>query len=494
MADLKALMGIDLGTSSIKTVLIDTDGNLLARATREYGISKSHPGWAEQDPLIWYAAMLETMKKSLSEARLEPGQIQGIGLSGQMHGVVCVDKGGNVVRPAIIWADQRSVAQIEQINRTLGKKRMGELTGNPVATGFMLPSWLWLVENEPETIRNTAHILLPKDYLRFLLTGNLGTEPSDASATSLFDPARRLWSEPILETFHVDRSLLPDVHDSFEIAGELNQQVAGVTGMRTGTPVVFGGADQPVQALSHGIIDPGWLSSTIGTGGQLLAPLEVPVHDPQLRVHSFCHVLPGRWYLEAATLAAGLSLRWLRDNLFLGSSYQELADAADQVKDSEGLLFLPHLVGERTPYMDPQSKGCFWGMTLRHHRGHFVRAVMEGVVFSLREGLDIILETGVPIERVVASGGSTNHRLWLELTADVFNCPIYQTENFKSSAHGAAMLAGIGTGIYPDARTACKKAVHWSGQVVRPRAQEHERLEKLYTQFRKLYPALKTLS
>ena len=259
-------------------------------------------------------------------------------------------------------------------------------------------------------------------------------------------------------------------------------------------PGALGGADQPVQALSHGIINPGWLSSTIGTGGQLLAPLQAPVHDPELRVHSFCHVLPERWYLEAATLAAGLSLRWLRDNLFMGTSYQELADSAYEVKDTEGLFFLPHLVGERTPYMDPESRGCFWGMTLRHHRGHFIRAVMEGVVFSLREGLDIIQETGIPIERVVASGGSTNHRLWLELTANVFNRTIYQTMNLESAAHGAAMLAGIGTGIYPDARTACEKAVHWSDQIVVPQEQEHERLEKLYTQFRKLYPALKSLS
>jgi xylulokinase len=491
---MNGLMGIDLGTSSIKTVIIDTSGNLLARAAREYAIDTSHPGWAEQDTTKWYTAMVETMQEAVSEAGLTSGQIQGIGLSGQMHGVVCVDKDGKVVRPAIIWADQRSVAQVDRINRALGKKQLGELTANPVATGFMLPSWLWLIENEPETVNKTAHILLPKDYLRFLLTGNLGTDPSDASGTLLFDTVHRKWSEPMLETFLVDQTLLPPIHDSSEVAGGLNQQVADVTGMRAGIPVVFGGADQPVQALSHGIIDPGWLSSTIGTGGQLLAPLRGPVHDPELRVHSFCHVLPERWYLLAATLSAGLSLRWLRDNLFMGTSYQELADSAYEVKDTEGLFFLPHLAGERTPYMDPESRGCFWGMTLRHHRGHFIRAVMEGVVFSLREGLDIIQETGVPIERVVASGGGTHHRLWLELTANVFNRPIYQTKNFESSAHGAAMLAGIGTGIYPDAGTACEKAVHWSNQVVLPQAGEHERTEKLYTQFLKLYPALKSLS
>jgi xylulokinase len=490
---MNGLMGIDLGTSSIKTVIIDTSGNLLARATREYNIDTSHPGWAEQDTTKWYTAMVETMQEAVSESGLASGQIQGIGLSGQMHGVVCVDKDGHAIRPAIIWADQRSVAQVDRINRALGEKRLGDLTANPVATGFMLPSWLWLVENEPETVNKTAHILLPKDYLRFLLTGNLGTDPSDASGTLLFDTVHRKWSGPMLETFLVDQTLLPPIHDSSEVAGGLSRQVANLTGMRAGIPVVFGGADQPVQALSHGIIDPGWLSSTIGTGGQLLAPVRVPVHDPELRVHSFCHVLPKRWYLLAATLSAGLSLRWLRDNMFMGASYQELADSAYEVKDTEGLFFLPHLAGERTPYMDPQSRGCFWGMTLRHHRVHFIRAVMEGVVFSLREGLDIIQETGVPIERVVASGGSTNHRLWLELTANVFNRPIYQTKNFESSAHGAAMLAGIGTGIYPDARTACEKAVHWSDQVVLPQAQEHERLEKLYIQFLKLYPALKSL-
>jgi len=490
---MKSLMGIDLGTSSVKTVIIDSDGNLLARASKEYELSIPHPGWAEQDPMEWYHATMETMKDAVAQAGQAAGKIQGIGFSGQMHGLVCVDRNNKVVRPAITWVDQRSIAQVERINRTLGKKRLGELTGNPIAAGFLLPSWLWLVENEPETVRDTACILSPKDALRFLLTGARGMEPSDASATGLFDTAQRKWSEPILEAFQIDQALFPGIHDSFEVAGRLKKAVAEATGVQTGIPVVFGGADQPVQALSHGIIDPGWLSCTIGTGGQLLAPLQTPAYDPELRVHSFYHVLPDRWYLMAATLAAGLSLRWLRNNLFIGNSYNELADSALEVKDSEGLIFLPHLAGERTPYMDPESKGCFWGITLRHHRGHFIRAVMEGVVFSLRMGLDIIEGTGVQIERVIASGGGTNHPLWLELTANTFNRPIYQTRTTEAAAHGAAILAGIGTGIYPDARAACEQAVHWSEAVVYPQPEEHEKLEEAYTQFQKLYPALKTL-
>jgi xylulokinase len=257
--------------------------------------------------------------------------------------------------------------------------------------------------------------------------------------------------------------------------------------------VIFGGADQPMQALSHGIIDPGWLSSTIGTGGQLFAPLQSPSYDPELRVHSFCHVLPDRWYLMAATLSAGLSLKWLRNNVFKGWSYQELADIAAQIDDAEGLLFLPHLAGERTPYMDPKSKGCFWGLTLRHDMRHMVRAVMEGVVFSLREGLDIIQEIGVTIDRVIASGGGANHRLWLELQADAFNRAIYRTKTVESAAQGAALLAGIGVGIYPDARAACEKAIHWSDEVVYPEPGRQERLEERYAQFRKLYPALRAL-
>ncbi len=485
------LLGIDLGTSSLKAVLVDAAGNTLARAAAEYGIDTPRPGWAEQDSQTWVRAAIQTIQRVLHEAQLAPREVEAIGFSGQMHGLVCVDAHGEPLRPAVIWADQRSQAQVEQINLRLGKPRLGEWTGNPAAAGFMLPSWLWLVEHEPETARKTARLLLPKDALRLRLTGAAGSEPSDASSTLLFDTAHARWSQPVLDEFGIDPALLPPLFPSAAIAGGLTDEMARLTGLRPGTPAVYGGADQAVQALGNGLIVPGWLSCTIGTGGQLLTPTQAPVYDPGLRLHVFCHVVPQRWYLMAATLSAGLALKWLRDNLFPGRSYQELADEASQVEDADGLLFLPHLIGERTPYMDPGSTACFVGLTLRHRAGHLIRAVMEGVVFSLRQGLDLILSLGLPVERVLASGGGKNHPLWLSLMADTFNRPIHQTGSGEAAPLGAALLAGIGAGVYPDAQSACQAAVRWQAAVIEPDPERRACLEEHYARFRLLYPALR---
>jgi xylulokinase len=487
-------MGVDLGTSSVKTVIIDREGRLLSVAAQEYDIETPTPGWAEQDPETWVRAALETMRRALQESGVDSAEIQAIGLSGQMHGLVCAGEHGRHLRPAIIWADQRSKRQVEQVVHRVGRQRLGEWTANPIAAGFMLASWLWILENEPDTARATAFLFLPKDYVRFRLTGETGAEPSDASSTLMFDVAGRTWSRPLLEQFNISPDLLPSLRASTDVAGGLSEEAAGLSGLRSGTPVVYGGADQPVQALGHGLIDPGWLSCTIGTGGQLFAPTQSPTYDQGLRLHSFCHILPDRWYLMAATLSAGLSFKWLRDNIFKRTSYQELADLAAQTQDSEGLFFLPHLAGERTPYMDPDSKACFWGLTLRHHSGHIVRAVMEGVVFSLREGFDLILGLGVPVERVIASGGGTNHLLWLQLMADVFDRPIYQTGSIEAAGRGAAMLAGIGTGVYADANAACQSTVRWSEEIMLPDPARRDTFKERYNLFRQLYPALQGIS
>jgi xylulokinase len=469
---------------------MDREGRLLAIAAQEYDIATPYPGWAEQDPDTWVRATYGTIQRALRESDLAAADIQAIGLSGQMHGLVCAGVRERHLRAAIIWADQRSKRQVEQVIQQVGRERLGEWTSNPIAAGFMLASWLWILENEPETAQQTAYLLLPKDYLRFRLTGGIGSEPSDASSTLLFDAANRGWSRPLLEQFNIPSDILPPVHASSEVAGGLGEGAARMTGLFPGTPVVYGGADQAVQALGHGIIDPGWLSCTIGTGGQLFAPTRSPTYDPGLRLHSFCHILPDRWYLMAATLSAGLSLKWLRNNIFKGASYQELADLAAQTPDSEGLFFLPHLAGERTPYMDPNSTACFWGLTLRHHSGHMVRAVMEGVIFSLQEGLDLILGLGVPVERIIASGGGTNHPLWLQLMADVFDRPIYQTGSAEAAARGAAMLAGIGTGVFSDALAACQSTVRWSEGILFPNPARRDSLSEKYSLFRQLYPAL----
>jgi xylulokinase len=486
-----ALMGIDLGTSSTKTVLIDASGRLLATAAREYPVDTPRPGWAEQDPDWWLEAAVGTMAEALAQRETAPEEVAGIGLSGQMHGTVCLDKKGEPLRPAIIWADQRSRDQVARVYREVGAERLGAWTGNPLATGFMLASWLWLCEETPEVAQATAHLLLPKDYLRYRLTAELGGEPSDGSSTLLFDTAGRDWSAPLLEALGIDPALLPPVRESAEVAGGLRPEIAARTGLRAGTPVVFGGSDQALQALGHGVVDPGIVSCTIGTGGQLFAPAHAPVYDPQLRLHLFCHALPDRWHLEAAILAAGLSLRWLRDNVLQGWSYGALADAAARVPPgSERLFFLPHLAGERTPHMDPQATGAFVGLTLRHNREHVTRAVMEGVVFALRQGLDLMVELGVPVERIVASGGATAHPLWLQLQADIFNRPIYRTATIEAAAVGAALLAGVGAGFYPDVLEACRRTVTWREEVIAPAGENVTRYEEGYRTFCRLYPAL----
>jgi xylulokinase len=485
------LMGVDLGTSSTKAVIIDRDGNLLSCATQEYSFETPHPGWAEQDPQTWLEAALETMRRALAQADVPPEWIAAIGLSGQMHGTVCLDGRGRVLRPAVIWADQRSREQVARIYRDIGPERLGEWTANPLATGFMLATWLWLREHEPQTSRATAHLLLPKDYLRYCFTGELGTEPSDASSTLLFDTAQRCWNEVLLETLEIDPGLLPPIRESAEIAGGLQVEVAGAVGLRPATPVVYGGGDQSTQALAHGIVEPGIVSCTIGTGGQIFAPTLEPVYDPSLRLHLFCHALPDAWYLMAAILSAGMSLRWLRDQVFENRSYQDLAEMATAVSPgAEGLYFLPHLAGERTPHMAPQARGAFVGLTLRHHRGHMVRAVMEGVVLALRQGFELLLELGVKAERVVASGGGTRHRLWLQLQADILNRPIYQTQTEEAAAVGAALLAGVGVGVYTNAVAACRQTVRWRDEVIQPDPEKAALYSDAYYNFCKLYPAL----
>jgi xylulokinase len=488
-----ALLGIDLGTSSVKALLIDLDGRVLGSGSQEYAIDIPHPGWAEQEPRVWVEACAGAVRQALAAGGAPTAAVRAIGLSGQMHGLVCVDGAGRPVRPAIIWADQRSAAQVQRIYQQIGAEQIGRWTGNPVATGFWLPSWLWLAENEPESAGRTRHLLLPKDYLRLALTGALGVEVSDASSTLLFDTAGRRWSEDLAHAFGIDLGLLIPPHDSVEIAGGLAEAIANQLGLAPGIPVIYGGSDQAMAALGQGITRRGQLACAISTGGQMVAPLERFVYDRELRMHTFCHVLPGRWYLEAATLSAGLALRWLRDQVFVGASYGELADLAAETPGADGVFFLPHLAGERTPYMDPGSKAGFWGLTLRHTRGHMVRAVMEGVVYSLRACLDLILGLGVPVEQVVAGGGGTRHPLWLRLMADIFDRPVLRTGTVEASAVGAALLAGVGAGIYPDTAAACQRIVPTSGEVVYPDPARAEAYRRSYQVYQRLYPTFNQL-
>ena len=486
------LLGIDLGTSGCKAAVIDLDGQVLGIGRCEYAIDTPQPGWAEQDPRIWLSAAAGTVRQALAQAAVSPAAIAGIGLSGQMHTTVCLDAAGAVLRPAIVWADQRSRDQVAEVYQRVGKPQLASFTQNPLATGFTLANLLWLQEHEPEVYARTRQVLLPKDYLRYHLTGILGTEATDACGTLLMDVAARRWQLHWLDMCGIDPGILPAIGESSQVAGTLTAAAAADFGLPAGIPVVHGSGDQAAQAVGNGIISPGLLSCTIGTGGQLLAPSASAAFDPELRLHTFCHAVPGVWFILAATLSAGLSLNWLRHKVLAGEPYAALADAAATVAPgADGLYFMPYLAGERTPHMDATARGGFIGLTLRHEQAHLTRAVMEGVVFSLRQGLQLITELGVPVQRVVASGGGTRHPLWLQLQADILGRPIEQTLTTEAAATGAALLAGVGAGVYPDVAAACARAVRRSPEVVQPDPTRVARYTQIYQRYAELYPALR---
>jgi xylulokinase len=485
------LIGLDIGTSGAKAAAVEDSGKLLAWAGQEYSIHTPRAGWAEQDPADWLAAICCCIRDVLRAAGGDPGNVAGIGLAGQMHSLVCLDARGEVLRPAILWADQRSAAQVRALEASIGRDNLAAWTGNPLAAGFMLASWRWLVENEPDTADATRWLMLPKDYIRYRLTGKIGSEPSDASSTGLFDPHRRCWSEPMLKEAGLTNERLPQIFPSAGAAGGLLTEFARACGLTAGVPVIYGASDVSAQALAQGILEPGTVSCTIGTGGQIFAPLLEPRHDPNLRMHLFCHCLPDTWHQEAAILSAGLSLRWLRDQVFSGSTYDALADAASRVGAGlDGLFFLPFLAGERTPYMNPALRAGFTGLTLRHGQPHMVRAVMEGVVFALRQGLELMQSLGTPVERLVATGGATRHPLWLKLQADIFNRPVYISQAEEATARGAAVLAGLGSGIFSDAREAVQTAFEEAQPAAAPDAAQAMRYASAYEEYTRWAQAL----
>lgn len=483
----KYLLGIDIGTSGAKAAIIDTRGQLVGSTLREYPILTPYPDWAEQDPQMWLGAATECIRLTLRQTNIDASQITGIGLAGQMHGLVCVDKHGETIRPAIIWADQRSGLQVDCFMQVIGKENLAVYTGNPLATGFMLASWLWLRDQEKETTEKTRWLLLPKDYVRFKMTGKVGSEPSDASATLLYDPHQNQWSRPILEHIGLPEDQLPPIYPSAEIAGGLTKEFADSCGLLPGTPVVYGGSDVTLQAMAQGMIFPGFISCTIGTGGQLFAPVAAPQHDPDLRMHLFCHVLPDAWHHEVAILSAGLALRWLRDGLWPAKSYQALADEALTVEAGlEGLFFFPFLLGERTPYMNPNLAAGFLGMTLRHRHPHLVRAVMEGVVFELRQGLDLMKQFGTPVKKLVVSGGGTKHPLWLQLQADIFQQPVFLAEDQEATARGAGILAGVGVGMYHNVQDATRATIREPVLGAAPDSERSRRYQEAYNRYKEI--------
>ena len=474
-----ALIGLDVGTSGVKGLAIDAEGTVLARAEVGYPLSTPRAGWAEQDPADWWAAT-ESVLASLRTATGPPG---AIGLSGQMHGLVALDEQDRVLRPAILWNDQRTAAECAEIEGTIGLDRLIELTGNRALPGFTAPKLLWLRRHEPDVYARIARIALPKDYVRLRLCGAHAIDVADASGTLLLDVARRRWSDEVLSALELDPAMLPAVLESPARSGETAE----------GVVVAAGAGDQAAGALGVGVDRPGPLSVVLGTSGVVFAALEHYAHDPQARLHAFCHAVPGAWHVMGVMLSAAGSLRWLRDTVAPGAPYTQLTEEAERWgPGTEGLTFLPYLAGERTPHADPDARGAFVGLELRHDRGALVRAVLEGVACGLRDSLDLICELGGKPEFARVSGGGAASRLWLQIVASVLELPLERVAVDEGAAFGAAILGGVAAQVWPDVGTAVAATVR-PGERIEPVAEWVEAYRSLRVRYRALYPALQAL-
>ena len=485
-------LGIDIGTGGTRALLVNERGKLEHAFTAAHeDIHMERPLWAEQRPENWWDAAHEAIRGVLAHAGASGSDVRGVGLSGQMHGLVMLDGAGRVIRPSLIWCDQRSQRQVDDINAAIGKASVVRWTANPVLTGFTLPKLLWVRDNEPAHFDALKKILLPKDYVRFRLTGEYATDVSDASGTSLFDVVARRWSDEMMGRVGLDRTLLPQAVESSCISGVVSKEAAGMTSLAEGTPVVAGAGDQAASAVGNGIIEPGIVSCTIGSSGVVFAHTERPVYDEAGRVHTFCHAVEDAWHVMGVTQGAGLSLQWFRNTLAPGVAYDALtAEAAAAPTGSHGLFWLPYLMGERTPHLDAEARGGWIGLTAKHTRAHLIRSLLEGVSYSQKDGLDIIERMGVPVKSVRLSGGGARSAFWQQIFADVFGKPVAILENQEGSAYGAALLALTGTGEYGSVRDVCRTAIR-EVQSLEPREIERALYEKGHETYCALYPALK---
>jgi xylulokinase len=480
------LIGVDVGTSGTRALAVTTDGELVAEATRAHELLTPRPGWSEQDPGQWW----EATRAVLAEVAAAAGdEVVGLGLTGQMHGSVFLDAAGEVIRPALLWNDQRTAAECDDITRRVGEERLLELAGNPALTGFQAPKIVWLARHEPDAYARVASVLLPKDYVRLKLTGERATDASDAAGTLLLDVRSRDWSGEILDALEIPRAWMPAVYEGPEVTGTLLDGVADDLGLPRGLPVAAGGGDNAAAAVGVGVVREGALSSSIGTSGVIFAHRDAFAPDPSGRVHAFCHAVPGAWHLMSVTLSAGGSLSWWRD--VVGGEFDALVREAAAVEPgSEGLVFLPYLTGERTPHLDPEARGGFVGLTVRHGRGHLTRAVMEGVAFSMRDGLEIMRGLGTPDDDVRAVGGGARSPLWLQLQADVYGRPIRRTVIDEGPAYGAALLAGVAADAFAGVEEAADR-VRLRAEVAEPDPERARRYDELYELYTSLYPALR---
>ena len=480
---MSVLVGLDVGTGGARAVAVNDAGEIVAEASSEYPLHTPRPGWTEQDPEDWWDGAKEVMAKVATET----GEVDGIGLTGQMHGSVFLDRSDRVIRPALLWNDQRTQAQCDTITKAVGGERLISIAGNPALTGFQAPKIIWLRDEEPENFGRVSRVLLPKDYVRLRLTGEYATDASDAAGTLLLDTQARDWSGEILDALEIPHEWMPEVYEGPENTGALRETVAEELGLPPDIPVAAGGGDNAAAAVGTGIVGPGLVNSSVGTSGVLFAHADEFNPDPSGRLHAFCHAVPGAYHLMGVTLSAGGSLSWWRETL--GSDYDELVEAASEVPPgSEGLVFLPYLSGERTPHLDPEARGAFLGLAARHGIAHMTRAVMEGVVFSLRDSLEIMRELDVPVDDVRATGGGARSALWRQLQAEIYATPIRRTVADEGPAYGAALLAGVASGTYADVEEATSVVKLREG-ITEPDPERSKVYEEYYQVYRSLYPA-----
>jgi xylulokinase len=486
------LLGVDVGTGGTRAVLIDRAGRVLASFASEHAAIRSeHIGWAEQEPEDWWRAAWEAIRGAIAASEARGTEIEAVGLTGQMHGCVMLDADGKVLRPALIWCDQRTQPQCDWLTEKIGFERLIELTCNPALPNFTLTKLLWVREHQPEIFAKIAHVLCPKDYVRYRLTGEFAMDMQEASGTLLLDVAHRRWSVEVAEEAGIPLEWLPKLFEGPEICARVSDAGAGATGLAAGTPVAAGAGDQGAGAVGMGILAPGSVSATIGTSGVVFAATDAPTKDRLGRLHTFCHAAPGRWHVMGVTNGAGLSFRYFRDTFAPGKSYEELtAKAAEAPAGSEGLMWAPYLFGERTPHLDPNARAAFVGITASHTEGHFIRAILEGVAYSMRDTLTLLAELGVPVKAIRLGGGGARGPLWRQIQADVYGHPVELLEAEEGGAFGAALLAGTGIGVWESVEAACAATVRVAETIMPTNAVV---MDGGYKEYRRIYPALKMI-
>ena len=485
------LMGLDISTTGAKALIIDNTGKVIAVANTPQPISQPQPLWSEQNPSDWWDGISASIRQALAESGLNGDDISAIGLTGQMHGLVLLDENGAVLRPSILWNDQRTQAQCDYMTARIGARRLIELTGNPAVTGFTAPKILWVRDNEPDVYARAKHVLLPKDYIRYKLTDTYGTDLAGAAGTSLLNVAERAWSAEVLDALEIPAEWLPPVHEGTQVTATISVAGAAATGLNKGTPVVGGGGDQAAGAVGMGCVTPDKIGVTVGTSGVVFAPLNSYAYEREGRLHAFCHALPNTWHFMGVMLSAAGSLQWYKDTFAPDLDFDALlAEAAIVAAGSEGLFFLPYLTGERTPHPDPLARGALIGMTTRHSRGHMTRAVLEGVAFGLKDSFTLIDQAGLPAEfEVRISGGGAKSPVWQQIIADVLAAPLVNINTTEGGAFGAAILASVAAGAYSDVASACEAMIQ-TGDEVAVGADAKVYAER-YEVYQTLYPILK---